>query len=216
MQAALLEVLLQRLNWPALGNEQHLAFDLEQIGRAFDLGSAQEDILDVDHADHLVDIGLTQRIAGMASAVDSVEVIGPAFIQQQMVEVRSRYHDLHDRAPGHVEHVLQQVDLAGRERAVALRLGENHPQFFFGVGQLLDAGDVHAAQVQETVGAGVQQPQQRIKTQREEPKGQGSPERNLLGFADGQELGHQLAHDNVERGEDGKGQDKGKAVDNLR
>ena len=115
-------------------------------GRAFDGPPGAEQVLDVDHADHGRQVVLAERVAGVPGLAGDPEVVLQRPGQAEVDDVGPGDH----HPPGglllQVQDVLDHHPLVPREVPAGDALGDDVPQFLFGVGHLGVVGPAQADQ----------------------------------------------------------------------
>ena len=122
----------------------------------------------------------------------------------------ARHHDVAHRLvaegerPAH-EGLLDLVDVAHLLAGL-----QDHAQLFFGVGQVALGGRLDAEEPEDAGGRDVHEPGDGPGDQVEPAERQGDEQGGPLGLADGDRLGHQLAEDDGEEGDEHEGDDGGR------
>ena len=120
-----------------LGQERDLPGELPEVGPAVLHGPGAEEVLDVDHADDGGQVVLAEREPGVAGLAGEPEVLLERAREAQVDDVGARDHHPPGGLLFEVQDVLDHDPLAAREVAARDALGDDVPELFFRVGQLL-------------------------------------------------------------------------------
>ena len=182
----------------------------------------EEQVLQVDHAQHFLAFLVEIGVAREAVAAHGVEV----FLDRQvLVQGDDFVNRAHQVGHGHFrefQRLGQDVALVvGELFLFALFTGgagvgtQDHLEFFVRVVGLVPAGAGEAGHAQHHVGAGVQQPDRRVHRPVEAVQRQRTPQADRLRGADRQRLRRQFAHHDVQEGDHAERDHEGHAVDQL-
>src|SRR5262249_29347902 len=193
--AALLQLLEERSDLLALGNELHRMQDLPDDDWLPLLEQPQR-VLHVDEADHVVDVALVGRDAAEAALHDERAHLGRRRVRVEGEDLRARDHDLAHRHVRELEDAVDELHLALVEDALLaallhevldLLLGHEGPRPL--VLDAEEAKDEFRARGEEG-----DEPAGRPAQDREGP---GDEESDALGVAQGKRLGDELSKDEL-------------------
>ena len=172
-------------------------------------GELPEPFADEEEAADLVDAAGADGEAAVAAGLGGAEVVGDGFVEPEGDDLVAGEHDLLGGgladAQG-LDHEFVDEGVAGMGVA---GVAENILEFFGAEGVVAFAGGPQAGPAKETVGGAIQQPDEREQEIVEAEERGGDPEGDALGALDGEGFGGEFAEDDVEKGDDGKGDREG-------
>ena len=218
VRAALAELLQQARQRGVLGDDlqrAHQFVEVEGLRQAVQGGQRQQQVLDVQQADELALVAVPDRVAAVLMAADHREDVRQRRVVLEVDQVFA--------GVGPVDH-LQFAQLHRRgQHAHALVAGvlgaagvEDQLQFVAAVVMLVvRAGLALAGDLEDGVGAGVEQPDRRVHQPVEEVQRHRRPQRQQFRLADRPGLGRQLADHDVQVGNDEERGEEGDTADQF-
>ncbi|MNN01026.1 hypothetical protein D3C81_1136330 [compost metagenome] len=218
VRAALAELFEQARQRHVLGHQLQRVgqlIEVEGLRQAVQRGQRQQQVLDVQQADELAPGAVEHRIAAVLVAADGRQDLVQRCAALQEHQVLARVGPVHhfqlaelDRRGQHTHALVagvmgaagvqDQLQLVAAVVVLVVR-----PRFAL-------AGDL-----QDGVGAGVEQVDGRVHQPVEQVQRHGGPQRQQLGLADGPGLGRQLADHDVQVGNDEERGEERDPVDDL-
>ena len=161
----------------------------------------------MDVAHDVVDVLFVGGIAGVVGLGHLVDGLGDGHRRGQRGQLGAGHHDVGDRLVAESQRAAHEGLLHLVDVPHLLAGLEDHAQLFLGVGQFAIGRRLDAEDLQDAGRGDVHEPGERPSDQVEPAERQSDDHRGLLGLADGEVLGHQLAEDDRDEGHEHEGED---------
>jgi hypothetical protein len=172
----------------------------------------EEQVLQVDHAQHVFAIGIEIGIAAEAVAHHRLQVVFQRLAGVERDHFADRAHQVGHRQLGEIERLGQDVALVAGEFFARLAGAQDQLELLVRVVGVVAALAIQAGQPQHHVGAAVEHPDRRVHRPVEAVQRQRAPQADDFRIADRQRLRRQFADHDVQEGDHAEGEHEGHAV----
>ena len=171
------------------------------------LGQATEELLDGDHAHHIVQVAIVNRITGVTALFEHDQGLRHRGIPVHGGNIGTRHHGIPYLLLVEVEHPPDHLGLLRVEHAVVFARRQDGADFILGNGEVPGAllGQITLTEnPEQALGGLVHDPDQGLQTPIEEVHDPGHGQTQGLGLVEGQNLGRQFATDDMQEGNNNK------------